>query len=162
MTYYCKMKNKFFLLLFIIYSIIPFINAVAQDLNKDQIYENNFRPDLPRSMQDIPYEDEDYKKTHYSPYAELRIGKACKIGNDTLPPGIYLIKPFTKENISFLLIKKNDTAIALAPVLSKTLLLKKAKTSNLISYEEQAGKYYMLDLDYDLYNYKCKLTILNP
>ena len=162
MTYYCKMKKKVFLLLIIFFLVNTFIDLFAQDLNKDEIYENNFRPDLPRSMQDIPYEDQDYKKTHYSPYAELRIGKACKVADDILPPGIYLVKPFTKANKNFILIKKKDSAIALAPILSKTLLLKKVKSSNLTSYEEQNGKYYMLDLDYDIYNYKCRLTILNP
>lgn len=147
------------------------LSGYPQDINMDETYENSFRPDLPRSMQPIPDEDDDYSNTVYSPYVLIRIPRTVKSGKDLLTPGYYLVKPFSENNVDYLLFKNKNLAVALVPVLKKTDLQeakkkKKKKKKNdpqaqLEVIEENHGKTLILNVQYDSKNYYTKLNVID-
>jgi hypothetical protein len=132
---------------------------MAQDLNKDEIYKNSYRQDIPRNMQDIPYEDKDYHSKHYSPYALVRLPKKCRYKNEVLTPGYYLVKPFTENDVSYLLFKNKGQATALVPVFDRSELPKKVKKINHELFVDRHGERYLLTIRYQLNQYSVALDI---
>lgn len=134
--------------------------AFAQQINKDEVYKNSFRPDLPRSMQDIPYQEKDYHSKHYSPYALVRLPKTTKNDKDILSPGFYLVKPWTENSVDYLIFKKLSQAVAVVPVINKSDLPKKVKKINAQLFEEGHGDFYVVTVNFGLSSYSARLDIL--
>jgi hypothetical protein len=148
------------ILVFIIFIILTTSSGFAEDLNKDEIYKNSFRPDIPRSMQEIPFEDSDYKGKFYSPYALIRIPRMSRNDKEVLQPGYYLVKPFSENNVTYLLFKRIDDTIALIPVFDRSELPKKQKKMDITLMEDQHGKYYIVTIRYSLNSYSARLEII--
>lgn len=139
--------------------LTPFLPAFSQNENKDEIYKDSFREDIPRSMQGIPYEDEQYLGEHYSPYILVRIPKPCKIDKERLSSGYYLVKIFSENDVDYILFKKNASAVALMPVLSKEMLQKKVKKAKYEISEDGHGKYFVLTVKQGIHQYTTRLEI---
>lgn len=154
-----KRLNILFILIFIFSHFAVFEVVLAQ--NNDEIYQNSFRPDIPRSMQDIPYDDEEYYGKHYSPYALISIPKTCKYDNDMLSPGFYLVKVFTENSSDYLLFKKEGVVVALVPVLDKKDIPKKQKKAKAELIEINHGDDYIVSVNFILNSYSAKLNVID-
>ena len=134
-------------------------HAIAQTPNKDEVYKNSFRQDIPRSMQDIPYEDEDYLGKMYSPFALVSLPTAARYEKDKLDSGYYLVTPFTENSVDYLIFKRKSVAVAVVPVIDKEELPKKVKKMQISLVEAGHGKYYIVTIKYGLKSYSARLEV---
>ena len=146
------------LILTILYFVINPI-AFGQNVKRDEDYKNSFRPDIPRSMQEIPYQDEENLGTHYSPYILVPISKHCKNNKEHLKPGHYLVKVFSENNKDYILFKRRNVAVALMPVSTKIQLPKKVKKGNYELIEDGHGRYIILKINYKNTQYVTKMEV---
>lgn len=155
------MTTKGYILILITVVIIILSLPLRAQQNNDELYKNSFRPDIPRSMQEIPFEDEEYLGKNYSPYVLVKIIRSCRYENNILTPGYYLVKPFTENNADYLIFKKSNLAVAVVPVLEKAELPKKLKKMEAVLMEDAHGKYFIITIKYQLNSYTTKLKVVN-
>lgn len=149
----------FLILMCFCFTCICVVNA--QQINKDEIYKNSFRPDMPRSMQQIPYEDEEYLGKHYSPYALVIIPEKVKYEKDELSPGFYLVKPFSENSVDYLIFIKKQQAMAVVPVIDKEEIPKKIKKAQVSLIQEGHGEYYYVTVKFLLNSYTVRLQAVH-
>lgn len=154
-----KKLQRLFFIAFLLANYVLVLGAFAQ--NNDEIYKNSFRPDIPRSLQDIPYDDEEYHGKHYSPYALISLPKQCRYDKETLMPGFYLVKVFSENSVDYLLFKKEGVVMALVPVLDKADIPKKTKKAKAQLIEVNHGDDYIVTVNFILNSYSVKLNIVD-
>jgi hypothetical protein len=158
------MRKSYIYLILIGLAIMIFFSigylAYSKDPEMDKIYENSYRPDIPRSMQGIPFEDEEYLGKHSSPYALVKIPRNCEVGKEKVPYGHYLVKPFKENNVTYLIFKRANLTAALIPVEEEKDLPKKIKTMQAETFEDLHGRKLYIIVKHKLKSYTVGLNVV--
>ena len=104
-------KNIIFFLVFGVFlstAVFADGNIVRPDMTDwEDLYNQQEEADFDYIFGLDPYQNEEYKKYMYSPYALFRLGVTIRFKNTLIRPGYYLLTPREKNGKTWILFKEN-------------------------------------------------------